>query len=275
MFNEEARVERAVRNFLTYGRVLIVDNYSTDRTVEIAKSLGADVLLYKNQGWVEDEHTTRVVKNAVQTPWIYWGFADEIVDCSTMDRMLAAIENGQFSIINIARKNYYYGKFLYDAYYNVQNRVFKKDSIDFRGNTIHKFGKPTVPESEIHYLDPQKFYIHHFISNTTKANLDSLNRYTDIEADHVSSASPIKMIYRFVKSFLGHFFLNGGYKAGRVGFLYIVQMSFYNMALSIKSFEREHQLTTSSVEERNNIVRDRLLHDIIKNRSRSDCFRSD
>lgn len=73
MFNEEARIERAVRNFLPYGRVLVVDNHSTDRTVEIAKSLGADVLLHKNQGWVEDEHTTSVVKSVVQTPWLYWG----------------------------------------------------------------------------------------------------------------------------------------------------------------------------------------------------------
>ena len=87
MFNEEARIERAVRNFLRYGRVLVVDNYSTDRTVEIAKSLGADVLLHKNQGWVEDEHTTSVVKAAVQTPWLYWGFSDEIVDRATMEAM--------------------------------------------------------------------------------------------------------------------------------------------------------------------------------------------
>ncbi|RYE68785.1 MAG: hypothetical protein EOO81_09105, partial [Oxalobacteraceae bacterium] len=160
MFNEEARVERAVRNFNRYGQVLIVDCFSTDRTCEIAISLGAEILKYQNHGWVEDEHTTNLIKATVKTPWIYWGFADEIVDRATMDQMIAAIEGGKHAIVNIARKNYYYGEFCHDAYRNTQNRAFKKEAIDFRGNTIHNFGKATVPESEIAYLDPSRYFVH-------------------------------------------------------------------------------------------------------------------
>jgi len=176
MFNEEARIERAVRNFLPYGHVLVVDNHSTDRTVEIARELGAEVLMHKNPGWVEDEHTTSVVKMAVRTPWLYWGFSDEIVDRPTMEAMLAAVEGGKCSIVNIARKNYYYGEFTHDAYRNTQTRAFKKEAVDFRGNVIHGFGIPTVPESDICQLDPDKYFVHHFISNTAKSYMGSLDR---------------------------------------------------------------------------------------------------
>lgn len=259
MFNEEARIERAVRNFLPYGRVLVVDNHSTDRTVEIAKSLGADVLLHKNQGWVEDELTTSAVKLAVQTPWLYWGFSDEIVDRATMEAMLAAVEGGKYSIVNIARKNYYYGEFTHDAYRNTQTRAFKKEAVDFRGNVIHSFGKPTVPESDICYLDPDKYFVHHFISNTAKSYMGSLDRYTDIEAAHSDALPPLKMLLRMARGFLGHYFFKGGHKAGRAGFYLGLLTSMYTLMLSMKAYERSRGLNTLSIEVRNNRIRDELL----------------
>jgi glycosyltransferase involved in cell wall biosynthesis len=262
MFNEEARIERAVRNFLPYGHVLIVDNHSTDRTVEIARALGAEVLLHKNPGWVEDEHTTSLVKAAVRTTWMYWGFSDEIVDRHTMDAMLAAVEGGKCSIVNIARKNYYYGEFCHDAYRNTQHRAFKKDAIDFRGNVIHGFGKATVPESDIVRLDPDACFVHHFISNTAKSYMGSLDRYTDIEAMHAEPMSPLKMLLRMVRGFLGHYVVKGGRKAGRAGVYLGLQTSMYTLMLCMKAYERVNDLTTRTIEARNDRIRDQLLLDL-------------
>lgn len=262
MFNEEARIERAVRNFLPYGHVLIVDNHSTDRTVEIARTLGAEVLLHKNPGWVEDEHTTSVVKAAVRTPWMYWGFSDEIVDRQTMDAMLAAVEGGQCSIINITRKNYYYGEFCHDAYRNTQHRAFKKDAIDFRGNVIHGFGKATVPDSDVVRLDAETYFVHHFISNTAKSYMGSLDRYTDIEAMHSQPMPPLKMLLRMVRGFVGHYFVKGGRKAGRAGFYLGLQTSMYTLMLCMKAYERVSDVSTRTIESRNNVTRDQLLVDL-------------
>ena len=259
MFNEEARIERAVRNFLPYGRVLVVDNHSTDRTVEIARALGADVLLHENPGWVEDEHTASVVKSAVQTPWLYWGFSDEIVDRGTMEAMLSAIQSNKFSIVNIARKNYYYGEFCHDAYRSAQTRAFKKNAVDFTGNVIHSFGKPMVPESGICHLDPDLYFIHHFISNTAKSYMGSLDRYTDIEAAHAKPMTPMKMLLRMARGFLGHYFLKGGRKAGYAGIYLGLQTSMYTLMLAMKAYERTNSLSTSTIEIRNNQIRDRLL----------------
>ena len=262
MFNEEARIERAVRNFLPFGRVLVVDNFSTDRTVDIAKSLGAEVLLHKNQGWVEDEQTTALVKSSVETPWIYWGFSDEIVDIATMQAMLAAVEGGEYSIVNIARKNYYYGEFCHDAYRNTQTRAFKKDAVDFTGNVIHQFGKATVSESEICYLDPDSFFVHHFISNTAKSYMASLDRYTDIESEHSEPVPTVKMLLGMARGFLGHYFLKGGRKAGQAGIYLGLQTSLYTLLLSMKAYERKRKLDLQSIEERNNKIRDELLAEL-------------
>ena len=42
-YNEEKRIEYPIRNFINYGNVIIIDNFSTDKTKEIAEKLWAKV----------------------------------------------------------------------------------------------------------------------------------------------------------------------------------------------------------------------------------------
>ncbi len=258
-FNEEARIERAVRNFLASGRVLVVDNHSTDRTRELSENLGATVLLNQNQGWVEDERTTAAVKAAVRTPWIYWAFADEMVDCSTMQAILQAVESDRHSIVGIVRKNYYYGRFCHDAYADALNRVFKKDAIDFRGNTIHHFGRTTVPDSQILTLDARTHFVHHFISNTAKTYLRVMDGYTDIQATRTTARSATRMLLGMIRTVASNYLLRGGYKAGLPGFFFALQFAYYIALLNMKRYELDHDLSFGTIEGRNNAARDRLL----------------
>ena len=261
-FNEGARVERAVRNFTRCGRVLVVDNCSSDNTADLAIAAGAQVLRHQNPGWVEDEETVRIVKAAVATPWIYWGYSDEIVDRDTLAALLQVVEEGRHAIVNIARKNYFYGSFTHEAYRNTMNRAFLKDAIDFSGNTIHRFGQPTVPDAMIKALDPDRFFVHHFISNTARSYVGTLDGYTDIEAAHAPFKSPPVMLLAMLKDFLVNYFLRGGRRAGRAGFYLGMAMLYYRLLLTMKVYEREHGLTRGTIEERNNQVRDRLLVDL-------------
>ena len=46
--NEEQNIEKCISSFRNVSqRVVIVDSYSTDKTVEIAKSLGAEIYEHK------------------------------------------------------------------------------------------------------------------------------------------------------------------------------------------------------------------------------------
>lgn len=259
MFNEEARIERAVQNFLAYGRVLVVDNYSTDRTVEIARSLGAEVLLHKNNGWVEDEHTVAVVKKNVYTPWIYWGFADETLDRETLKALLTAVESDLYSIISIVRKNYYYGTFCHDASSGATDRAFRKEAIDFTGNVIHRFGKRVVPESKILTLDKKKHFVHHFISNTAKTYLRSMDAYTEIESIKEPPVTAGTILLRMAKTFINNYWLRGGRKAGLPGLYMVLQSVYYEALVDMKRYEFINEITALSIEEKNNLTRDRIL----------------
>lgn len=258
-YNEEKRIERVLRNLTGWGHVLIVDNHSTDATKDIAEKYGATVFPNKNIGWVEDEHTVALIKKTVQTPWIYWGFADEMLDSETLTEVVNAIESEKFKIVNLMRKNFYYGEFCHDAYADRLNRVFEKDALDFTGNKIHSFGKATVPQTQICYLDEKKYYVRHFISNTAKIYLATIDRYTDIEAEKTKYSGSMMLFARLGKQFLKHYVIGGAYKAGKAGLFLVLQMMYYQCILAMKTHELHNGLVVAKIEDKNNVEREKIL----------------
>ena len=263
-FNEQARIERVLRNLSGYGHVLVVDNHSTDGTRAICEKYNVEVLSHKNPGWVEDENTVALIKNTVRTPWIYWGFADEMLDEKSLAAIIEAVNTEKYRIISIARKNYYYGKFCHDAYADRLNRVFQKDALDFSGNKIHSFGRTTVSEDKICYLDEKKYYVRHFISNTAKIYLGTIDRYTDIQCEPAADSGGLMLFARMAKNFMKNYLIGGAYKAGRPGLFLVLQMMYYQCLLVMKSNEKKNQLDVLKIEEINNVERDKILQAIKK-----------
>jgi glycosyltransferase involved in cell wall biosynthesis len=248
-YNEERRIKWAIENFIEWGRVLIVDNYSADKTVDVARSYGCDVLMNKNKGWVEDSETVEKVWAAVRTPWIYWGFADEMADNATLTAISDAVDSNQYCIVNVIRKNFYYGKFCHDAYSARMNRIFKKDAIDFSSNVIHGFGRTTVPKDKIYMLDSKRYYIRHFISNDAKSYLRSMDGYTDIEAARTKrNYSLFAILSRTLKSFIAEYFIHGACRAGSAGLFLVLQTIYYGWLLTMKSYENEKGLRAPQIE---------------------------
>jgi glycosyltransferase involved in cell wall biosynthesis len=259
-FNEEKRIERVIRNFLQFGPILVVDNESSDRTREIASQYGCSVLINKNSGWVEDEVTVPRIKQAVQTPWLYWGFADEMVDARTLEVISAAADSGQYDIINIARKNYYYGHFCGDIFADRMNRIFKKDAIDFKGNKIHHFGKVT-PGARVLKL-PLDSFVHHFISNTAKSYIQVMDRYTDVESTEDRSVPSIsRLILSTGKIIAVNFLLRRGYRGSMPSCSLIAQMIYYRWLGAMKLYERAEGLNRETIELKNDEFRDRILRE--------------
>jgi glycosyltransferase involved in cell wall biosynthesis len=257
-FNEEKRVERVIENVMKCGRVLIVDNESTDQTLAIARRHGCEILTNKNAGWVEDEVTAARVREHVQTPWIYWGFADEMVDRATVEVILRAISDDECDIINIARKNYYYGQFCRDVGVDRMNRIFRKGAIDFEGNKLHGFGRPVLG-SRILKL-PRTYFVHHFISNTSKSYLGVMDRYSDMEsAERRPPPSILRLLSSTLKLIVLNLVVRRGYRARVPGLFLTCNFIYYRWLSAMKAYESEHKLDREDIERRNDNVRDSIL----------------
>lgn len=109
-YNEEKHIARAVKNALQFSKeVFLVDSYSTDKTVEIAKSLGVKV--YQNK-W-ENNHSRQVnwgLQNLpIQTEWVFRLDADEYLTEALIEEIHQKLPNIDKNVSGIVfeRKMYF------------------------------------------------------------------------------------------------------------------------------------------------------------------------
>lgn len=260
-FNEENRIDRVIRNFKDFGRILVADNKSTDKTVEIAQKYGCDILIREEHfDYVENQKMLDLIYKNIETDWIYWGFADEMLDLETLLEIKKVIDSGQFDIISIDRKNYYYGKFCYDAFSSRTNKIFKAGSIDFSDNKIHGFGKTTVPINKIFKLQ-DKYFVHHFISNTAKSYLKTIDSYTDTET-RFSEKPNMNLFFPIVilcGLLIKQFILKKGYKAGFPALQLTLLFAVYYIIKNMKLYESTNDLCVENIEAINNKTRNNII----------------
>lgn len=262
-YNEEKRIERVIKNLHGHGKILIADNKSSDNTLAIAKSYGCDIYIRnKTCVYVETAEMMAALKQEVTTDWVYWGFADEMLELKTLNEMNRLIVQDNYDVISIDRKNYYWGRFCYDAYASRTNKIFKVDAINFEGNKIHGFGKLSSDSIRVYDL-PSDYFVHHFISNNIESYLNTINRYTNIEAEQTSISPNILLILgRSMLSCIKQYWVKGAYKAGTAGMALVCIQTFYTITNTLKNTELKSGLVGGEIENLNNKIRDGLLSHI-------------
>jgi glycosyltransferase involved in cell wall biosynthesis len=92
-FNEAETIHLTINHYQNLGaKIKIFDNYSTDNTVEIARSMGCDVESFGIKGQLNDAHYLKI-KNRCwkgsQADWVIVCDADEILDILMSDLMIS------------------------------------------------------------------------------------------------------------------------------------------------------------------------------------------
>lgn len=99
-YNEEKNIANAINSVQSISkRIVVVDSYSTDKTVEIAESLGVDI--YQNK-WVNyaTQYQYAVDVSNISTKWILRLDADERLTVDAADELNALCENNSDTDIN-------------------------------------------------------------------------------------------------------------------------------------------------------------------------------
>jgi glycosyltransferase involved in cell wall biosynthesis len=265
-YNEEKRIENVIHNYQRYGKVLLADGGSTDRTHSIAEANGCDIFIRPKTShvFVENSEVMTALFEVVTTEWIFLGYSDELMSKETLEKVKAIINSNQYDSIEIHRKNYFYGEFCYDSYSSANNRFFKKWAYDFSDNFIHGMGKALISIDRIHKL-PKKYFIHHFIDEKIGSHLSKLNRYTDCELDSPrrpqSKKTVVHLLYVIGKNLLKNYLFQGGYKTGFPAITLTEMTIFYELIRNMKVYEIENQLTDQAIENKNIAQKTKILKD--------------
>lgn len=150
--NEEIHIERAIKSVSAIAReVFVIDSFSNDKTVEIARSLGAFVL--QNKFVNQARQFQWAVENAPITGgWIMRLDADEIIEKDLAEEIIRKVPNLPKDIvgINLKRKHIFMGRWVRhggryplrmlriwrNGHGRVEDRLMDEHIVVWGGNTV-------------------------------------------------------------------------------------------------------------------------------------------
>ena len=239
--NEEKNLERCLETLDWVDEIVVCDDGSTDKTIEIAQKFTDKIFYHRGKGYVEVARNFAIQK--AQGNWILVVDADEEIPGS-LAKKLQVLANGKqataISHVLVPRKNIIFGKWIQHSGwwpdYNI--RFFKKGKVRW-SEKIHK-----DPETEGMSFsirpDEDLAIVHHNYENISQF-IDRMNRYTDIEVKElVASGYRFNWLDLFKKpnsEFLSRFFAQEGYKDGLHGFILAALQSFSFFVIYLKVWE--------------------------------------
>jgi glycosyltransferase involved in cell wall biosynthesis len=215
-FNEERNIERCIRSVQgIVDEVLVVDSLSTDRTVEIAESLGARVIHQKFLGHIQQKNFA--LAEATFDHCISLD-ADEALDETLQKSVLDAKSNFDCDGYSMNRLTNYCGQWINHCgwYPDIKLRLVNKKLGAWKGVNPHdRYELQTG--SKIQHL---KGDLLHYSFYTIDEHKRQIEKFTDISAKAkfeagIRSSWPkviVKSIAKFIKSYiLKRGFLDGYY----------------------------------------------------------------
>ncbi|UCD90625.1 MAG: glycosyltransferase family 2 protein [Desulfobacterales bacterium] len=216
-FNEENNIHACIDSLRPVcDEIVVVDSYSIDNTVEIAKAAGAKVIL---QQFLGDGPQRSYGLQYCKYDWVLNIDADERLEEDAIDQIKRLnLADTPFEAFEFRRKNILHGKWIKVAgwYPDYVRRLFNKTHTDFSQVQMHT--KIITKQSK-----KLNGHIIHYSFRDYSDMLTILNRYSTLKAmDLLEERKKVYIISPFTHaffSFLKHFFIKRGCLAGLDGFV--------------------------------------------------------
>lgn len=228
--NEENAIVDCLETLTFCDEIIIIDDNSADRTVELAKRAGATV--YRNSLGDDFSKQRNFGLERARGEWALFVDADERVTEELREEILHAISSQNVRSENlcsfyIRRIDYMWGRWLQHGEAGSIRllRLGKKDAGTWEGK-VHEVWKVRGQAGEL------RSSLLHYPHETMSEFLQEINFYTDLRAQegytkgiHVYWTS---IVLYPVGKFLLNFFLRCGFLDGMQGFVFAVLMSFHS-----------------------------------------------
>ncbi len=242
-FNEEDQIEACVRSVLFCDEVLVIDSFSTDRTVEIAESLGARVVQRAWPGYREQKAFG--LANSTHE-WVLNLDADERVTPGLQQEILEILaekaKKGTQSDVAgyyINRVVFYLGRWwrLGGWYPEYRLRFFKKSTVTWGGIDPHE--KPIVDGKTSYLKGELEHYTYHNLDEQFQRlhSLSTLAAREDYKRG--KRASLFKLMVNPLLRVLKFYVVKRGYREGQAGLIVAVAEGYYTFMKYAKLWEHE------------------------------------
>jgi len=220
--------------------IIVIDDQSDDKTVEIAEKMGAKAYIHKMKDFADQREFG--LKKA-QGEWVLYVDADERVSQKLKEEILKIVSHEpratshQIVAYKIPRKNYYLGSFEWPMVEKIERLFLKKALKGWKG-AIHE--SPII-EGKTGEL---KNYLLHYTHQDLSSMVKKTNEWSETEAKALYQSGHPKMswwrflrimVTKFWQSYIGQ----GGWRIGVPGLIESIYQAFSYFIIYAKLWERQ------------------------------------
>jgi glycosyltransferase involved in cell wall biosynthesis len=256
--DEEISLPGCLQSVRWSNDIIVLDSFSNDRTVQIARAAGARVVqrIFDN----EREQRTAALRLPFKNPWVYNPDADEITPPELRDEILRIVSNSSHPQIayRVRFKTMFCGRWIKHSslYPTWVVRLYRPEHISFE-RSINLQYLVQGPEGRL-----QNHFEHHAFDKGISAWLEKHNHYSSLEAIEslrslalrpwwprdLLSRSPVlhrralkelsvRLPFRPLLRFLYMYFFRLGFLDGAPGLDYCLLLAMYEQMIVLKMVE--------------------------------------
>lgn len=213
--NEAENIEACLRSVRFADQIVVLDSGSTDDTIQIARSMGAEVSISPDwQGFGIQKNRALALANS---DWVLSLDADERVTPELQAEIRATLEAPAFDVYSFPRLSSYCGRYMRHSgwYPDRVTRLFRRHAAQFSDDLVHE---KIMTSSKVGQL---RSPLRHESFRSFEAVLDKANRYSTAGAQILlnrgKSASLGTALGHGLWTFIRTYFLRLGFLDGRMG----------------------------------------------------------
>lgn len=217
-FNEERNIGRCIDALIPISdEIVVLDSFSTDKTLEICKSKGVKIVQREWEGY---SNAKNYLNQMASNEFIFSVDADEAPDEQLQASILKLKDTGFTGTYEVNRITNYCGKWIKHSgwYPDIKIRIFPNSKSRWEGEFVHEElivdGNPTPVLLKGHLF--------HYSYYSQKEHRERADKYSELTAKKMAKmgkrASFLKPWISAIGRFIGMYFIKAGFLDGKAGF---------------------------------------------------------
>ncbi len=235
-FNEEQAIRRCLESVKWCDEIIIVDAFSTDRTVEICQDYTPNIIRRAWPGYVEQK---RFALSQARHEWVLNLDADEEVSPLLQAEIQAVLQQDDPVVdgFYIPRLVHYLGRWWWHGWYpSYRLRLFRKHKVRWGGVNPHE---KALLHGRSEHLSGN---LHHYTYTDISGHLRTVNNLTDISSRELILRKRQRylsdILLRPLWRFLSFYFFRGCIRDGLPGLFVAATSAFYVFLKYAKLWEQ-------------------------------------
>lgn len=239
--NEEKNIERCLRSLDFCHEIIVIDDYSTDKTLDIAYKVCKVIKVFKRRlnGNFASQRNFAISK--AKNDWVLFLDADEEIT-KNLELKIKNLKFDRNAAFYIKRRDYFWGKELFFGEVKKIRekgliRLVKKGSGQWQGR-VHEEFKIKNRELKIGKLN---FFINHYPHQSLKEFINEVNYYSTLRAKELfhqdKKTNVFEIIFLPFFKFIYNYIIKLGFLDGPSGFAYSFMMSFHSFLVRAKLYQ--------------------------------------